>query len=104
MAKFYQVKKVINGVEYTAQFNGISSALKAIDGSNINVDGATAVSVEKLSKYIFDNVIVNPTGLTADSFETMDEFNDVVAFGREVMQGNFRNKTDEEPAPKESKK
>ena len=34
--KFYTRKKVIGGVEYTAQFNGISSALQAIDNSYID--------------------------------------------------------------------
>ena len=87
-SKFYQVKKTINGVEYTAQFNGISAALKAVDDSYI--EGSNNTSVYKLSEYLFKNVIVNPTGLTADDFDNMDDFNEVVTFAREVMQGNFR--------------
>ena len=88
MANFYQVKKEINGTEYTAQFNGLSAALKAVDDSYI--DGTNNTSVAKLSKYLFENVIVEPKGLTADDFESMDDFNAVVTFAREVMQGNFR--------------
>lgn len=102
MANFYTVKKTIRGKEYTAQFNGISAALNAVDNSYI--EGTNNTSVMKLSKYLFENVIVEPTGLTADDFDSMDEFNEVVTFAREVMQGNFREKTDEKSDPKESKK
>lgn len=87
--RFYQRKKVINGKEYTAQFNGLSAALSAIDESYI--DGSENMSMVKLSKYIFEHVIVEPSGLTADDFDTMEEFNEVMRFGREVMQGKFRN-------------
>ena len=88
--KFYQRKKVINGVEYTAQFNGLSAALGAIDESYI--DGTENMSMVKMSRYIFENVIVEPKGLTADDFEDMETFNEVIRFGREVMQGKFRSK------------
>ena len=33
MEKFKTVKKIIDGVEYTAQFNGLSAALEAVDNS-----------------------------------------------------------------------
>lgn len=97
MANFYTTEKTINGKKYTAQFNGISAALRAVDSSYI--EGTNNTSVEKLSKYLFENVIVEPTGLTPDSFDTMDEFNEVVEFAREVMQGNL--KPDEKKAKKE---
>lgn len=102
MANIYSVKKTIRGKEYTAQFNGISAALKALDNSYI--DGTQNTSVEKLSTYLFDNVIVEPKGLTADDFDSMDEFNEVVAFAREVMMGDFREKKDEKSAKTTSKK
>ena len=92
MAKFYTVNKKIGGVEYTAQFNGISAALNAVDASYI--EGTNNTSVAKLSKYLFENVIVEPKNLTADDFENMDDFNEVVTFAREVMQGNFREEKD----------
>ena len=101
MAKIYTATKKINGKEYTAQFNGISAALKGVDSSYI--EGSNNISLEKLSTYIFENVIVEPTNLTADDFESMDEFNEVVKFGREVMQGNFREKKDEKPTKATSK-
>lgn len=100
--KFYQVKKTINGTEYVAQFNGISAALEAVDKSYI--DGTNTISMVKLAKYLFENVIVEPQGLTADSFESMDEFNEVITFGREVMQGDFRDKKDESTTAAKSKK
>lgn len=87
--KFYTVEKEINGTKYVAQFNGISAAIEAVDNSY--VDGSTNVSMSKLSKYILGNVIVEPKNLTADDFETLDEFSEVISFGREVMQGNFRD-------------
>ncbi len=102
MANFYSVKKTINGTEYTAQFNGISAALSAVDNSYI--DGSNNTSVAKLSKYLFENVIVEPKGLTADDFDSMDEFNEVVTFAREVMQGNFREKANEKPTAQTGQK
>lgn len=101
MAKFYTSKKTIGGIEYTAQFNGISAALEAIDSSYI--EGTNNTSVLKLAKYLFENVIVEPKGLTPDDFENMDDFNEVVTFAREVMQGNFRDKKDESTAKPKSK-
>ena len=96
--KFYTVTKTINGKEYVAQFSGLSSAIKAVDQSYI--DDTRNTSVEKLSKYIFENVIVDPKGLTIDDFESMEEFNEVVTFGREVMQGNFREEANKTTAKK----
>ena len=101
MANFYTAKKEIGGRTYVAQFNGISAALKAVDNSYI--EGTNNTSLEKLSKYLFDNVIVEPKGLTADDFDSLDEFNEVVAFAREVMQGNFREAEVEKPTNKGSK-
>lgn len=86
--KFYQRKKVINGVEYTAQFNGLSAALSAVD--ECYIDGTENMSMVKMARYIFENVIVNPPNLTADDFDNMETFNEVIRFGREVMQGKFR--------------
>lgn len=86
--KFYTREKEINGVKYVAQFNGLSCALRAVDQSYI--EGSNNTSVEKMADYIFNNVIVEPKGLTIDDFESMEEFNEVVTFGREVMQGKFR--------------
>lgn len=90
--KFYTVKKEINGKEYVAQFAGVSTAVRAIDSSYI--DGTSTTSTEKLGQYILDNIIVEPKGLTADSFETLEEYNEVTTWGRDVMYGKFRNGAD----------
>lgn len=99
---FYTAKKTINGKEYIAQFNGISASLEAIDRSYI--DGTNTTSMVKLSKYLLENVIIEPKGLTADDFDSMDEFNDVISFAREVMQGEFRDKADESTTAKKGTK
>ena len=98
--KFYTVKKEINGTEYVAQFSGISAAVKAVDASYI--EGTSNISIEKLSAYLFANIIVE--NLTIDDFESMDEFNEVVAFARQVMQGDFRDKKNESATEAAGKK
>ena len=90
--KFYQRKKVINGKEYIAQFNGLSAALRAVD--ECYIDGGNNISAYKLAKYLFENVIVEPRGLTADDFDDIEEYNEVVKFARDVMQGKFRDKNE----------
>lgn len=100
--KFYQVKKEIGGKEYTAQFAGISVALKAVDASYI--DGSSNTSVEKLAEYLFNHVIVEPKGLKIDDFESLEEFNEVIAFARGVMQGSFREKANTDAAKAAGKK
>lgn len=111
-----EIRETINGVEYVAKFNGITEALRAIDSTYI--DGTDTTSVKKLSEYLFENVIIEPKKLSFDEFESMDEYNKVVAFardamqggetmtefnkvigfGREVMQGTFRNTTEQKTA------
>lgn len=96
--KFYTVEKTINGKDYVAQFNGLSCALRAVDSNYI--EGTNNTSVEGLAKYIFENVIVEPKNLEIDDFESMEEFNEVVKFGREVMQGKFRDQASDKAAAK----
>ena len=86
--KFYTREKEINGKKYVAQFNGISAAIQAVDNSYI--EGTQNTSIEKLTKYILENVIVEPKGLNIDDFETLEELNEVIRFGRAVMEGKFR--------------
>lgn len=92
--KFYQREKTINGKKYVAQFNGLSAAIQAIDNSYI--EGTQNTSIEKLTKYILENVIVEPK-MTIDDFETMEELNEVIRFGRAVMEGKFREETKQNP-------
>lgn len=98
MAKTYQVKKEIGGKEYVAQFAGLSVAQDMVDSTYI--DGTATTSVKKLTEYVFKHGIVEPRGLTVDDFDDMDELSEVVAFGREVIQGKFRDKALEGAADK----
>lgn len=86
--KFYTVEKTIKGNDYKAQFNGLSVALRAVDESYI--ENSNNTSVEKMAQFLFDNVIVEPKGLTVDSFDSMDELNEVIEFARNVMQGELK--------------
>lgn len=90
---FYTVKKEFNGKEYTAQFNGLSCALKAIDSTYLEDKNVT--SMEKMSEYLFKNIIVEPANLTVDDFDDIEEFNEVVKWAREVMQGKFREEANQ---------
>ena len=87
--KFYQVEKEINGKKYVAQFSGISTALRAADSSHIG--DSEVISAEKYGQYILSHIIVEPKELTADDFDSIDEYNAVIHWGRDVMQGKFRN-------------
>lgn len=77
--------KTIGGVEYTAKFAGMLTAVRASD-ENYN-DENSNTSIEKLAAYLFEHIIVKPEKLTLDDFDTMDDFKKVVAFARDVMQG-----------------
>lgn len=88
MKKYQTVTKEIDGVKYTAQFNGLRAKAKALDGSYVN--GTMNVSIEKLTDYILKNVIVEPANLDIDDFESDEALTRVVEFGTEVMSGNFR--------------
>ncbi len=90
MAQFNVAEEKIGNTVYKAQFNGIGAALRAVDNSYI--EGSSNTSLEKLSKYLFENVIVEPKGLTADDFDNMEDFNKVVSFAREVMDGSYFRK------------
>lgn len=102
MAKFYTVTKRIGDVEYTAQFSGISTALRAVDQSYI--EGTNNTSTIKLAEYLFENILVEPKGLTIDDFDDMNVFNEVVTFCREVMSGEFRDQKDENGTNAKGKK
>ena len=78
-------KKTIGGVEYEAKFDGLMTALKAVDDNYNDDNGGT--STEKFAEFLFKNIIVKPEKLEIDDFETTEDFKKVVAFAREVMQG-----------------
>lgn len=86
---FYTVEKEINGEKYVAQFNGLNAMLDALDECHIT--GSTAISNGELYRYILDNVIVSPKGLTPDKFKDFKELNAVIKFGYAVMRGDLRD-------------
>lgn len=102
MAKNYTVKKTINGTDYTAQFAGLSVALKAADETHI--DGTDVTSVEKMAEYLFEHVIVDPKGLNVDDFGNMKELNEVIKFASDVMKGEFREAADDGAAKEKGEK
>ena len=85
------MEKEINGKKYVAQFSGISTGLKIMDSCYI--DGSDNLSTFKLAEQIFDKIIVEPKGLTIDDFDTIKDFNEVITWAQDVMQGNFRPET-----------
>lgn len=93
----YKVSKEINGVTYTAQFTGSGQGLRAKDASN---DDNGNLQTEKLAQYLLDHVIVEPTGLDVDDFESLDELNDVTNFASEVMSGKLKPEKEEKKATK----
>ena len=100
--KFYTVEKEINGTKYVAQFAGLSTALRAVDSSYI--EGTNNTSTEKLAQYLFKYIIVEPKNLSIDDFDSMEEFNEVVSFARQVMSGDFREEAKKGEAKGTSKK
>ena len=96
--KTYTVDKIINGTKYIAQFNGIAAALDAVD--ECYIPGTSNISASKMAAYLLEHVIVEPKGLTADDFDSLEEMNAVTDFARDVMQGKFRDKADKSAANK----
>lgn len=56
-----------------------------------------------MAKYILENVIVAPR-VDIDSFENAEKLNNVLDFGREVMQGNFREPEEQSGAKEKGNK
>ena len=79
------VTKNIDGVDYTAKFSGLLTALRSVDESYD--DEGEGTDINKLAEYLFENVITAPKNLTVDDFETFDTFKKVIRFAQEVMRG-----------------
>lgn len=98
--KFYTRKKKIDGVEYTAQFNGLSSVMRAVDENYL--PGSSNISAESFAEHVLSCVIVEPAGLTLEDFDSMETLQAVVKFGNEVAQGKFRHSEDKGAAKTEA--
>ena len=55
-----------------------------------------------MAAYLLEHVIVDPKGLTADDFDSLEELNAVTDFARDVMHGLFRDKANEGAAAKKN--
>lgn len=91
--KFYKRTKTINGKEYTAQFNGLAYVLRLTDETYIS-DSSSNHSNKKMVEMLLSDVIVEPKGLTVESFDTLDEYNAVIGFALDVAKGKFRDVQD----------
>lgn len=58
MSKFYTVTKEIYGKNYTAQYSGLSTALRAVDRNY--VEGTRNTSTKKMAEYLFEHIVVEP--------------------------------------------
>ena len=62
------------------------ACLEALD--EMGATSQKGLSLAKMAKYVLENVIVDPK-LSVNDFSNMDELNAVIAFGSEIMKGNF---------------
>lgn len=84
-------EKEIAGTKYKAQYYGLRTAMRAYKACR--EDNSTRQDSEKFADYILSNVIVEPSGLTIEDFDSFEELNAVVAFGSAVLNNNFREDT-----------
>jgi hypothetical protein len=84
------IKKVINGVEYTAVYRGYSYTTQRI--KECLLQDKKHYSNEKLSTVVFGEIIINPK-VTVDDFDDLQAYNEVFEFGRSVLFGEFENKS-----------
>lgn len=77
--------KLIDGVEYTAKFDGLLTALRAVDESYD--DEGEGTDIDKLAAYLFEHIIVSPKKLTVDDFDNMNTFRKVIRFAQDAMRG-----------------
>lgn len=82
------IKKVINGVEYTAVWKGINFSNENI--KQCTIKNTNLLSTSKLAKFVFDNIIINPK-VDIDSFDDISEFSAVLDFGKSVLFGTFED-------------
>ena len=80
------VKKVINGIEYTAVWKGYNHSQKLKKQCLSN--GKNKYSNEKLSNVIFGEIIINPK-VSADDFDDIEVLRKVFDFGKSVLFGEF---------------
>lgn len=85
------IKKVINGVEYTAVWKGYNYTTKRM--KECLLQDKKHYSNEKLSAVVFGEIIINPK-VTVDDFDDIQTYNEVFEFGRSVLFGDFEKKSE----------
>lgn len=81
------VKQKINGVEYVAVFKGLKFREQAVEKCTDKKTGR--LSSYKLAEIVFDEIIIKPK-VNIDSFgDNIDEFADVLDFGKSVLLGEL---------------
>lgn len=84
------IKKVINGVEYTAVWKGKNYTERVL--KECLSEDERRYSNSKLSAVVFDDIIINPK-VTADDFDDLQTFYEVLEFGKSVLFGDFESKS-----------
>lgn len=82
------IKKVINGVEYTAVYKGYNYTTQRLN--ECLLQDKKRYSNSKLSAVIFGEIITSPK-VTADDFDDIQTFNEVFEFGQSVLFGEFES-------------
>jgi hypothetical protein len=75
MPKNDNVKKTINGEEYVLQHPGVEWV---VDHSDKCTNAQGNLVRKKYLQGLFDNVVIKPSKLTLDSFDSVAEMRDVV--------------------------
>ena len=84
------IRKIINGVEYTAVWKGYNYTTRRIN--DCLTKDKKRYSNSKLSAVIFDEIIIDPK-VTVDDFDDLQTFNEVLEFGKSVLFGDFEKKS-----------
>lgn len=84
------IKKVIDGIEYTAVWKGYNFSAKRL--KECLLQDKKHYSNAKLADVIFGEIIISPQ-ITADDFDNVQVFNEVFEFGRNVLFGDFEKKS-----------
>lgn len=85
------IKKTINGIEYVAEWKGVSFSKERIE--SCRVKNTEMLSKSKLAKVVFNEVITSPK-ISANDFSDFNEFEEVLDFGASVLFGEFDKKSD----------
>ena len=84
------VKKIINGLEYTAVWKGMAFANET--RKKCRIGNTNMVSDYKVAEIVFSEIIISPK-VNINDFEDMNTFYEVLDFGGDVLFGTYWNKS-----------